>query len=91
MSTGADTKADTIWGGGALQLLQHTVPLDATRDSDDSEHGGERGRLGSAPGSDAVARNTASEGQDWNGEKVGVSMGADTNANSLGWWLTPGW
>ena len=31
---GADTKANTIWGGGALQLLEHTVPLDAARDND---------------------------------------------------------
>ena len=33
MSTGADTEANTIWGGGALQLLEHTVPLDAARDN----------------------------------------------------------
>ena len=33
-SAGADTKANTIWGGGALQLLEHTVPLDAARDND---------------------------------------------------------
>ena len=25
------------------------------------------------------------------GQRAGVSMGADTNANSLGRWLTPGW
>ena len=31
---GADTKANTIWGGGALQLLEHAVPLDAARDND---------------------------------------------------------
>ena len=30
----ADTKANTIWRGGALQLLEHTVPLDAARDND---------------------------------------------------------
>ena len=23
-----------MWGGGALQLLEHTVPLDAARDND---------------------------------------------------------
>ena len=34
MSTGADTKANPIWDGGALQLLEHTVPLDAARDDD---------------------------------------------------------
>ena len=39
------------------------------------EDGGERG---DALGSDVVAPNTASEGQDGNDERVGVSMGADT-------------
>jgi len=34
MSMGPDTKANTIWGGGALQLLEHAVPLDAARDND---------------------------------------------------------
>ena len=34
MSMGADTKANTIWGGGALQLLEHAVPLDAARNDD---------------------------------------------------------
>ena len=34
MSAGADTKANTMWGGGALQLLEHSVPLDAARDDD---------------------------------------------------------
>ena len=45
------------------------------------EDGGERG---GALGSDAVAPETASEGQDGNGERVGVSMGADTKANTMG-------
>ena len=27
-------RPNTIWGGGALQLLEHTVPLDAARDND---------------------------------------------------------
>ena len=31
---GADTKANTIWAGGALELLEHTVFLDAARDDD---------------------------------------------------------
>ena len=34
MSMGADAKANTIWGGGALELLEHAVPLDAARDND---------------------------------------------------------
>ena len=50
------------------------------------EDGGERG---DALGSDVVAPNTASEGQDGNDERVGVSMGADTKANALGRWRTP--
>ena len=35
VSMGDDTKANTIWGGGALELLEHIVPLDAARDDDD--------------------------------------------------------
>ena len=31
---GADTKANTIWGGGALQLLEHAIALDAACDDD---------------------------------------------------------
>ena len=34
--------------------------------------------------SDVVPPETASEGQDGNGERVGVSMGADTKPNTLG-------
>ena len=29
-----DTKANTLWGGGALQRFEHAVPLDAARDDD---------------------------------------------------------
>ena len=28
------TRKDTLWGGGALQLLEHAVLLDAARDDD---------------------------------------------------------
>ena len=28
------TRKRTLWGGGALQRLEHTVPLDAARDDD---------------------------------------------------------
>ena len=45
------------------------------------EDGGERG---GALDSDVVAPETAGEGQDGNGERVGVSMGADRKASSLG-------
>ena len=31
---GADTKVNTIWDGGALELLEHAVLLDAARDDD---------------------------------------------------------
>ncbi len=34
VSMGSDTKANTIWGGGALQLLEHAILLDAARDDD---------------------------------------------------------
>ena len=44
-----------------------------------------------ALGSDLVVLETASEGQDGNGERVGVSMGADTKANILGLGRTLGW
>ena len=63
------TQKRTLWGGGALQLLDLRL----------LEDGGERG---GALDSDVVAPETASEGQDWNGERVGVSMGADTKATT---------
>ena len=28
------TRKDTLWGGGALQLLEHAILLDAARDDD---------------------------------------------------------
>ena len=43
------------------------------------EDGGERG---GALGPDAVVRDTASEGQDENGERVGVSTGVDSKAGT---------
>ena len=36
---GADMEANTIWGGGALQLLEHAVPLDAARNDDGGGNG----------------------------------------------------
>ena len=44
------------------------------------EDGSERG---GALGSDVVETETASDGQNGNSERVGVSMGADTKANTL--------
>ena len=70
------TQKRTLWGGGALQLLDLRL----------LEDGGE---CASALVSNVVGRNTASEGQDGNGERVGVSMGADTKANALGRRRTP--
>eukprot|EP00964_Phaeocystis_antarctica_P071794 scaffold43857_cov56-Phaeocystis_antarctica.AAC.3 len=61
-------------GRGALQLGDLRI----------LENGGERG---GALVSDAVSQ-TASEGQDAHGERVGVSKGADTKANTLGRRLT---
>ena len=61
----------TLGGGGALQLLDLRLLEDC---------GERRGALGS----DVVAPETASEGQDGNGERVGVSTGADRKASSLG-------
>ena len=71
MSMGADIKANTR-GGGALQVS------DLRLLEDGSERGG-------ALVSDAVAPNTASEGWHRDGEREGVSMGADTKANTTGW------
>ena len=59
----------TLWDGGALQLLDLRL----------LEDGGERG---GALGSDVVVCDAASEGQDGNGERVGVSTGADREANT---------
>ena len=72
------TQKRTLRDGGALEFLDLRL----------FEDGGERG---GALGPDTVVRDTASEGQDENGERVGVSMGADTKANTLGRWLTSGW
>ena len=74
VSTGADTNANT-WepnqGRGAPELLNLRL----------LEDGSERSY---ALSSDSVHSETASQGQDGNGEWVGVSMGADRNANTWG-------
>ena len=66
---GADTKAN-MWGGGAPEAG------DLRLLEDGSESGG-------ALVSDVVAPNTASEGQDGNGERVRVSMWALTQKRTL--------
>ena len=65
------TQRRTLWGGGALEVGDHRL----------LEDGGKRG---GAFGSDVVASETASEEWDGDGERVGVSTGADTKANTLG-------
>ena len=66
---GADTKANT-WGA--------PEDGDLCLLEDGSECGG-------TLVSDVVASETVSKGKDGNGERVGVSMGADTKADTLGW------
>ena len=68
MCQGALTRKRTLWGGGALELGDLRL----------LEDGSERG---SALGSDTVASETARQGRMGNGERIGVSMGIDTNAN----------
>ena len=65
------TRKRTLLGGGTLELLDLRL----------FEDGGE---CGGALGSDVVVLNTASEGQEGNGKRVGVSMGVDTKANTTG-------
>ena len=68
---GALTERRTLSGGGALEVG------DLRLLEDGSERGG-------ALGSYAVHVETASEGQNGNGESAGVSMGADTKAKLYG-------
>ena len=92
MSAGADTNANTLWGGGALEVGDPRL----------LEDGGERGgalveRLqcrsfvlaaqGERQGalvSDVVASEPVNERWSGDGERSGVSRGADTKANTLG-------
>ena len=67
MSTGTDTKANAL-AAGALEVDNLRLLEDG------SERGG-------ALGSDIVAFETVSEWWGGDGERVGVSMGADTRAN----------
>ena len=64
------TQKRTLWGSGLRQ------GGDLRLLEDGSESGG-------ALVSDVVAPNTASEGQDGDGERVRVSMGADRKTNAL--------
>jgi hypothetical protein len=61
----------TLWGGGALQVGDLCL----------AEDGGE---CSGALGSNVVAVKTAREGQGGNDERVGVSMGADRKADTVG-------
>jgi hypothetical protein len=72
------TQKKTLWGGGALQVGDLRL----------LEDGGERG---GALITDIVVVETASEGWGGDGERVSVSMGIDTKANTLGRRRTPIW
>ena len=72
------TRKRTLLGGGAPQGGNLCLLEDG------SERGG-------ALVSDLVAADTAGEERSVDGEKAVVSRGADTKANTLGRWLTPGW
>ena len=65
MSAGADTKANTMWGGGALELLDLRL----------LEDGGERG---GALVSDFVSKEPVNERRGEDGERAAASAGAVT-------------
>ena len=65
------TGKQTFGGGSALEVG------DLRLSEDSSQRSG-------ALGSEEVAFETASEGHDGNGERVGASMGGDTKANTRG-------
>ena len=73
MSAPADTKANTLGAGGALELGDLGL----------LEDGGEHQR-GRALVSDPVVAETASKGWGEDGERAGVSAAVDTKANTLG-------
>ena len=85
---GADTKANTdSGGGGALELLEHAVPLDTARDDDGGRDAeplvGEVDLLGwlRAPEFVDLIRVTIDTGK---GEVCGVSAGVDRKASMQG-------
>ena len=67
------TQKQTLWGSGALEVGNLRLVEDGSQRS---------GTLAS----DVVEFETASEGQDGNSERVGVSTSADTKANAWGRW-----
>jgi hypothetical protein len=72
VSAGADSaRKRTLWGSSALEMGDHRLLEDG------SERGG-------ALVSDLVVSETASEGWGGDSERVGVSMGIDKKANTLG-------
>jgi hypothetical protein len=72
VSMGADSaRKRTLWGSSALEMGDHRL----------FEDGSERG---GALVADRVASETASERWGGDGERVGVSMGIDRKANTLG-------
>jgi hypothetical protein len=85
-----------LWGGGALQLLEHAVSLDAARNDDgggDAEPLAREvdllGRLRTLElvNLKRVTIDTAKGSEGWGGdsERVGVSMGADSARKRTLW------
>ena len=63
------TQKQTLWGGGALELADLGLLEDGSE-------------LGDALDSDLVDAETAKERQSGDGERAGMSAGADTKANT---------
>ena len=85
VSAGADTKANALGAGGALELLEHAILLDAARDDDGGLVAEPLAREVDLLGwlralervdLESVTIDTAK------GEACGVSAGADTKANT---------
>ena len=86
MSAGADTKANALGAGGALELLEHAILLDAARDDDGGRDAEPLARevdlLGRLRALELVDRKRVAI-DTAKGEACGVSAGADTKANTM--------
>ena len=85
MSAGADTKANALGMGGALELLEHAILLDAARDDDGGRVAEPLARevdlLGRLRALELVDRKRVTI-DTAKGEACRVSAGADTKANT---------
>ena len=81
VSRGADKRANTM-GWRALER-GHVAPIEPTAQLGDA-HGGVGAAAATIQAAELVPGQAATR-------ERGVSMGADTKANTLGRWLTPGW